>query len=256
MISVSQLPVGDEKAKNTWITIHHETEKDYWWFTSKRNLIIQLIQFYASTSSTLLEIGCGGGKLSSELQKLGYQVFSTDYEPTAVEYTKGLGIENAFVCDSGVGLPLKDNCMDLIVMTDVLEHIQDHELAINECKRVLKSGGHIILTVPACPCLFSSWDRWNKHFRRYTRKQLKILAKETNMRIEKLTFWNIPGLPFAVFRKITDIFHHNKTYQGFPPVPRIVEIPLKGFISLENKLIKKISLPVGLSLICILKKTE
>jgi hypothetical protein len=59
------------------------------------------------------------------------------------------------------------------------------------------------------------------------------------MRIEKLTFWNIPGLPFAVFRKITDIFHHNETYQGFPPVPRIVEIPLKGFISLENKLIKK-----------------
>jgi hypothetical protein len=56
MISVSQLPVGDEKAKNTWITIHHETEKDYWWFTSKRNLIIQLIQSCAPTSSTLLEM--------------------------------------------------------------------------------------------------------------------------------------------------------------------------------------------------------
>jgi len=251
---VSQPPV-QEKNKE-WITIHHETEKNYWWFILKRELITYFIQSLIEKGSSVLEIGCGGGRLSSEIQQLGYKVISTDYEPSAVQYTQYKGIMNSFISNCGEGIPISNESIDLVVMTDVLEHIQNHTLTINECNRILKKGGYILITVPAHPCLFSSWDRWNRHFRRYTKKQLKHLAEISHLKIRKLTFWNIPGLPFAILRKIKDFFNPLQEYEGFPPVPFFIEIPLKKIVSAENKWVHRFSLPLGLSLICIFEKTE
>lgn len=246
----------DNEKNNKWITIHHETEKNYWWFILKRNLITYFIQSLIKKSASILEIGCGGGRLSLELQQLGYKLISTDFEPSAVHYTKESGISHSFVSNSGEGVPIKDETIDLIVMTDVLEHIKDHTLTIQECGRVLKKGGYIVITVPAYPCLFSSWDHWNKHYRRYTKKQLIHLAEISHLKIKKLTFWNIPGIPFAILRKINDFFNPSQNYEGFPPVPTFIEIPLKWFVSVENKWVRRFSLPIGLSLICIFEKRE
>lgn len=246
----------DKEKSNKWIAIHHETEKNYWWFILKRELITNFIQSLIKKNDSVLEIGCGGGRLSCELQQSGYKIISTDLEPSAVYYTKKAGIINSFVSNSGEGIPIRDEVIDLIVMTDVLEHIKEHTLTIRECSRVLKKGGYIVLTVPAYPCLFSSWDQWNKHFRRYTKKQLIHLAETSHLRIKKLTYWNTPGIPFAMLRKIKDLFNPSQNYEGFPPVPAIIEIPLKWFVSMENKWVRRFSLPVGLSLICIFEKTE
>ncbi|MGC9052568.1 MAG: class I SAM-dependent methyltransferase [Candidatus Hydrogenedens sp.] len=249
-------PTTNKENNNKWITIHHETEKNYWWFILKREIITYFIQSLLKKTDSILEIGCGGGRLSCELQQLGYKVISTDFEPSAVFYTKKSGITHAFVSNSGEGIPIKNETIDLIVMTDVLEHIKDHSLTIQECHRVLKKEGYIVITVPAYPCLFSSWDRWNKHYRRYTKEQLIYLAKTSHLKIKKLTFWNIPGIPFAIFRKIKDLFNPSQNYEGFPSVPTLIEIPLKCFISMENKWLRRFSLPVGLSLICIFEKIE
>lgn len=251
---MSQPPI--EGKHNQWITIHHETEKNYWWFILKRNLITHFTQSLIRKGSTILEIGCGGGRLSQKLQQLGYRVVSTDFEPFAVQYTREMGINQCFVSNCGEGVPIVDESIDLVVMTDVLEHIQNDELTMNECKRILKKGGYILITVPAHPCLFSSWDRWNKHFRRYTRKRLFYLSNNSHLSIKKLTYWNIPGLPFAVVRKIKDFFNPQLNYEGFPHVPALIELPLKGFVAIENRWIYKFSLPLGLSLLCIFEKTE
>ncbi len=245
-----------EEMRNEWITIHHETEKNYWWFILKRQLIISFVQSLINKGDVILEIGCGGGQLSCELQQSGYEVISTDYEPSAVQYTHDKGIPYCFVSNCGEGIPIQDESVHLIIMTDVLEHIQNHTLTMKECHRILKTGGYVLITVPAYPCLFSSWDRWNKHFRRYTKKQLQELAKDSQLIIKKLTHWNIPGLPFALLRKIIDYFNPTRSYEGFPPVPSLIELPLKWFVSVENNWVRKHYLPMGLSIICIFQKIE
>lgn len=255
-MSHHQIPIQEHQKANRWVTIHHETEKNYWWFVLKRQLITHFTQSFKPPGSIVLEIGCGGGRLSWEIQQRGYIVLSTDYEPSAVQFAKELGINHCFISNCGEGIPIADESIDLIVMTDVLEHIQNHTLTINECFRILKRGGFVIITVPAYPYLFSSWDRWNNHYRRYKKNQLVELAKHAQFEVKKLTYWNMPGLPFAVFRKIKDLYNPLRNYEGFPPVPPWIEMPLKWIVSLENKWVRRFSLPMGLSLIGIFKKPE
>lgn len=243
-----------QEERPQWIKIHYDTEKHYWWFALKRSLIINSITKLTSKNSTILEIGSGGGLLSAELTKLGFDIISTDIEPASGNYTKEMGVKKVFISNCGEAIPLRDASIDIIFMTDVLEHIKDDYKTISECVRLLKPGGYILITVPAYQCLYSSWDKWNRHYRRYDKKRILTLAQDHNLSITKITYWNIPGIPFAMFRKFVDIFNPNRTYQGFPTVPKTLDKILRFLISIENNLIQKTSLPLGLSLVCILQK--
>lgn len=240
--------------RSDWIKIHHETEKDYWWFELKRDLVIKSILSLIEVGSTVLEVGSGGGKLSAELKREGYDIISTDIEPASARFTKNAGIDKVFISDCGEGIPLSDNTIDLILMTDVLEHIENDSYVISECVRILKNKGFLLLTVPAYPSLYSSWDKWNRHYRRYNKVMILKLAHEHNLAVIKITHWNILGVPFAVLRKFQDIFNPERDYKGFPRVPKVIDLFLRRVVSIENKVIQKKSIPVGLSIVAVLQK--
>jgi SAM-dependent methyltransferase len=56
-----------------------------------------------------------------------------------------------FFCSSLTSIPLPDRKFDLILCTEVLEHIEEHEKALDEITRVLAPGGWLLITVPAVP---------------------------------------------------------------------------------------------------------
>lgn len=62
---------------------------------------------------------------------------------------------------------------DIVIMLDVLEHIEDDSAFLQqEVVPRLKPDGHLVISVPAHPSLFTSHDAFLGHFRRYTRSQL------------------------------------------------------------------------------------
>ena len=86
---------------------------------------------------------------------------------------------------------------DIIFMFDVLEHIEDEPRALREIWDVLKPGGVLVMSVPACPGLWSDHDVVNHHFRRYTREGLKTALKEAGLQVEQchaLFAWLLPLL--------------------------------------------------------------
>jgi len=90
--------------------------------------------------------------------------------------------------------PLPDQCVDVVVLLNVLEHIEDDEAAIAQVHRILRRGGSAIIEVPAGSHLYDSYDRGLMHFRRYDMVDL-----EAKLRAAGLTPIERSHLGFTIF---------------------------------------------------------
>ena len=92
-----------------------------------------------------LEVGCGGGLLSEEIARMGFDAAGIDpSEPslrTALVHARAGGLEIRYVRGTGEFLPFPDDCFDLVFCCDVLEHVRDLAGVVSEISRVLKKGG-------------------------------------------------------------------------------------------------------------------
>ena len=92
----------------------------------------------------VLDVGCFPYHLGAALEMMGHEVYgiASGHEPLKHKNINIINIEK----DT---FPYKDNFFDLVVFTEVLEHIpQSPILALKEMERVTKPGGHILLTTP------------------------------------------------------------------------------------------------------------
>lgn len=103
----------------------------------------------------LLDAGAGEQQYAPFCRHLKYiaQDFGK-YDPT--ECTKGVSEELkwdtskvSIVCDI-IDMPLEDNSVDVVLCTEVFEHLKDPVPAVSEIARILKPGGELILTAPVC----------------------------------------------------------------------------------------------------------
>lgn len=70
------------------------------------------------------------------------------------------------------------NKFDSVFALNVVEHIKDDQFAIDNCRKLLKKGGHLIILVPAHQALYNSFDVALEHYRRYNKKSLNNLFGE------------------------------------------------------------------------------
>ena len=64
--------------------------------------------------------------------------------------------------------PLPEESIDAVLLLNVLEHIAEDSVAIEQVHRILKPGGLAVIEVPAGPHLFDVYDRFLLHYRRYS----------------------------------------------------------------------------------------
>ena len=96
----------------------------------------------------LLDVGCGIGTISLELQKRGFEVYGIDFSSVAVEKARSKGI-NAVECDvDEAGFPFEDKHFDVVWGGDVVEHVFDPIFFLEETARVVKPTGKVLLSVP------------------------------------------------------------------------------------------------------------
>lgn len=123
----------------------------------------------------VLDIGCFSGKKVLELSKSCENVYGMDINTK--EFMPELK-ERLFFGDITKEIPLKTK-FDWILLYEVLEHVSDDELALNNIYKSLKKNGKLILSTPKSVKYFEFWDpawvRWrfggNKHYH-YTQKEL------------------------------------------------------------------------------------
>ncbi len=147
----------------------------------------------ASPGPEILDAGAGQGTMSARLERLGYEVTSTDVSESAVEVLRGRlagQVAEASVTD----LPFGDESFDGVVLGEVLEHVEDDRGALVEVARVLRRGGVLAASVPANPALHGPSDEWAGHVRRYTRPALIDACTSADLTVNQCLGW---GFPFS-----------------------------------------------------------
>lgn len=153
-------------------------EANYWWHVNRRQLVLKFLDSKGLSASRILEVGCGGGLLSSLLIQAGANVVATDIEINATRLARAKGVTKSLNFDAGQAWPFKKHSFQVVIMLDVLEHIKDDRACLYEARRVLSRGGMAVLTVPAHQFLFSSWDKVLGHHRRYSKSLLRQTLRD------------------------------------------------------------------------------
>lgn len=238
-------------------------ETSHWWFTARLNILTNVITDCLAgkpnNEVAILNAGVATGNTTRMLQKFG-PVTSVEYDSDCCDYLRSK--TNIEVTQASLTrLPFADNSFDVVCAFDVIEHIENDQQAIGEINRVLKPDGIAVITVPAYNFLWSQHDEINHHWRRYSLSQLKrMVRKKLSIRyISYFNFFLFPpiGLARLVGRLFAGWKGESKAAQSDFASFRGAKLIDRFFyrvFNFERRLVGKIKLPFGVSLIVVSSK--
>ena len=233
----------------------YEQNSNHWWFEGRKFIIKSILaNFLKNKKKRILDYGCGVGINLDMLSKFG-KVFYYDKSKLAIKYVKKNYRKRKDILRINDLTHFK-NKFDLIVLTDVIEHIKNDKGVILKIFNLLKNDGFVLITVPAFQSLYSSKDISLKHYRRYNKAGLFRLLNK-NFNTIKFSYFNfilfIPISLFILFFKIVKINFINNVEKK----PNFFLNKLAFYLfSFEGFLINRLTFPFGLSIIFFGKKSN
>jgi len=228
-----------------------ELDERHWWYRARRDILGELIRREISlpAEARILEVGCGTGHNLPMLGAFGH-VDAIEIDEAAREIAShrlGHPVMNAPLPElSGVG----SGNYDLIAILDVLEHIEADREALVSLASKLRPGGGILITVPAHPWRWSAHDVVNHHHRRYTRRTLRAVVAEAELKLEMMSWFNSLLFPLAAAARLAGrITGKEDSDDKLPPAP--INSLFEAVFGLERYAIGRVPFPPGVSLAAI-----
>lgn len=235
-----------------------ELEKFHWWFLYRQNILKFILKKYLihlSKDAKIVDIGCGTGGNIQLLNKNYNNIYGIDNNESAIKYCREKNLKNITKGDLPNLEGLEDNSADLILLFDVLEHVDKDDLALSVIKNKLKTGGFILLTVPAFSFLWSQHDEDFHHKRRYNIKQLKKMLKSLDFKIIKSSYLYFLLFPLILFmRFIKKIFKSYSSADDFKLNNKFLNNFILKFLAIEQFFLNYIDYPFGSSIVVLAKK--
>ena len=231
-----------------------ELDATHWWFVARRRILRdQITSLQLSPGARVLEAGAGPGGNLEMLSEFGeLDAFELDENARQIASARsGMEIRSgALPGDIGY----EPGSFDLIVAFDVIEHIEADRGSIRALAQLLRPGARLIITVPAYGWLWSKHDDRHHHQRRYTRPAMRELAEETGLVVEKCSYFNTILFPLIVIaRSLKKLTGTADRPDDVMPAPFLNAVLLRIF-SAERYLLRYLSLPFGVSIMCIARR--
>ncbi len=164
----------------------------------RRRLVVELAQGAAPVGTRLLDVGCGQGELIGELAHAmpGARVDGADVSQQSLDDTrKRSPAADLFLLDLADPAFEKTNASrlgryDLVVASEVVEHIPDDARAVKNLRSLLTPGGALVITVPGGK--MSRFDELIGHQRHYDPDRLSELLKSAGFEVERVLGWGFP----------------------------------------------------------------
>jgi SAM-dependent methyltransferase len=229
----------------------------YWWSVGTRAIFRDwLAGAVPAGSPRLLDLGCGAGAFAGELGEMG-RVTAFDLSPEAMVWTRRRGLRDLCL-GNAERLPFCSAGFDAVAAVDIVEHTDDSR-TLGEIARVLKPGGVALIHVPAFPVLWGEHDEVNHHRRRYRRATLRAAIAASGLVVERLSYVNCLLFPAVLAVRLAKR-GWRRLRPPHPPAAEIYDLPawangaLTALLGLERTTLRRVDLPVGVSLLCLARK--
>ncbi|HSV10126.1 MAG TPA: class I SAM-dependent methyltransferase [Hanamia sp.] len=139
----------------------------------RKSLLKNIRKFSGNLSGKIMDFGCGSKPYKNLFNAIEY--IGVDFENEGHPHDN----EQIDVYYNGKNLPFEDQYFDSVLCSEVVEHVFELTITLNEINRVMKTGGNILIT---CPFV------WNEHevpfdYARYTRFALKDILEKNGFEI-------------------------------------------------------------------------
>ena len=197
-----------------------------------RNYQFDILKKYIK--GIVAEVGPGNGSFLKYYLPLAEQIDL--YEPSTNFIDNLKKIKNQKTSIINNNFAQKDNAYDTILYLDVLEHIENDENELEIAFKSLKTGGALIINVPAFQHLYSQFDKDIDHFRRYSKNDLKKLTNKFKFSKTKLIYYDSIGYFLSIGSKlITKNYLNNfenkiKIWDTLMPISKIIDLIIFNLI--------------------------
>ncbi|HHS95400.1 MAG TPA: hypothetical protein ENJ45_02340 [Phaeodactylibacter sp.] len=212
--------------------------KTHWYYQSKKIPLFRYFRKVAKETGrkiTVIDFGSGSGFFAYELWEAFPQhieevlLIDIGYTEDEIEETKNLPVKKLHYIPEGI-----DHC--IVIMMDVLEHIEDDYAIIEDIKRRVGSESWYFITVPAFQSLWSTHDVYLGHYRRYTIPMLSKLLRHHKCHIAKQYYiFAAIFLPAWFIRRLKRNQKNMEAPQSsdMAPLPAPLNFALRAYNSFE-----------------------
>ncbi len=233
---------------------------DHYWFRWRFRAAMALVRRHGMDTTAplrVLEVGCGTGVLRAQFEgETGWTVDGADLNLAALERApQGRG--ELYYYDAMEQHPTLLGAYDVVILFDVLEHIDAPIPFLRACTQHLKDAGLLLVNVPALPSAHGSYDRAVGHLRRYTKQALRDELRAARLEPVRLRYWGLSLIPLAFARKLLLAGrqeHPDVVRRGMnPPFPWMASV-LSAVARIETSLFE--SPPIGTSLLAVGRRSS
>ena len=227
-----------------YVAVHLAEDRAHWWFRGRRAVLVALLRRRLPAGRhRLLELGCGTGNVLESLGEFGEAVgMEPDEALVAAARNAGLDVRRGALPDSRVvpaGWP------DVVLMLDVLEHLDDDASALRVAHELLAPGGTLVVAVPAYDWLWTGHDVVLGHRRRYTAPSLRARVSAAGFDVGYVSYFNTLLFPAVALGRAWKGRNGGGHDLNRPPAP--VNEALARLFALESAVVPRWPLPFGSS---------
>lgn len=197
----------DHQPDPTYFDVMAAHARSHWWYEGRRRLVAEVLAGRLPRGATVLDVGCGTGDNLATLEALtgGGPVNGFELSAYAIRHAPVGPVGARVSVARAEALPCRSGSADLVACMDVLEHLDDDAVALEELRRVLRPGGLLLLTVPAYQWLWGSHDVAAAHRRRYSRPSVLRVTEAAGFTTERCTYFNSFLVPPAAALRRTPL---------------------------------------------------
>lgn len=221
-----------------------------WWMQARRLIIRRYLEQASGLTavSSIMDVGCGDGDKFDLLSGFGRVI---GVEPSAKLVHRARGRKNAERVFESEWLELEGQFqIDLFTSFDVMEHCEDDHAFLAKFSQLVPESHLLLISVPACPFLYSEHDRLLHHYRRYSKKSLRETLSTSGYDIIRCDYFLSFMFPFAALSRLKEqanrALGRKQVEVNLGEMPPWLNRALLSIQRAEVRVSEHISFPIGL----------